>query len=187
MYIPIAIITATLSWSNIAAALALPAHLSSPRLARRFNPLPDDPDMTPIDLLDITSETTMTCGSMTFNYDDIYKAIQWSDILEQENMGRGQKSKKFPKGRFPHDFDDDDFSFSDHCPPDNNRQEYPLIADGPYNGGISGNKEWGNHRVIHYNKGEVAADGNPINYFCGGVTHEGAETSADFVLCTVNN
>lgn len=143
--------------------------------------------MTPVDVQDLAHRATMTCGRDTFSYKDIHAAIQWGTILEKENLGRGKKSKDYPNGRFPHDYIDGDFTFNDNCPSDDyNRQEFPLIFDGPYNGGISNNVQYGLHRVVYYDKGEEAVDGNPIVYFCGGVTHEGAE-KGKFLQCTVNN
>ncbi|USW54067.1 Putative ribonuclease/ribotoxin [Septoria linicola] len=183
MYFSAAIASAILATSTY--ALAVPAP-SSALLAREFKPLPDDPSMTPIDVKDLAQDATMTCGGTTFTYDDIYKAVQWGTILEKENLGRGKKSKEFPTGRFPHSYDSTQFSFSGNCPANGNRQEYPLIKDGPYNGGISNNVQWGDHRVVYYDNGEEAADANPIVYFCGGITHEGAPSKADFVQCTVN-
>jgi hypothetical protein len=101
-----------------------------------------------------------------------------------ENKGRGKNSKEFPNGRFPRDYTAGTFTFNSNCPADSNRQEYPLIFDGSYNGGPRNNK-WGDHRVVHYSKGEEAPDGNPIVYFCGGITHQGAE-QGKFQQCTVN-
>jgi hypothetical protein len=141
--------------------------------------------MTPVDVLDLAQDATMTCGSSTFAYKDIYKAVQWGEILEQENLGRGKKSTEYPTGRFPHSYESTEYTFNGHCPADGNRQTYPLIFDGPYNGGSNNNK-WGDHRVVYYSKGEEAADGNPITYFCGGLTHEGAAETGQFVQCTVN-
>lgn len=185
MHLSSAAISAILATS--ASALALPTSPSSPLLARGFKPLPDDPSMSPIDVKDLAQRATMTCGSDTFSYKDIYAAVQWGTILEKENLGRGKKSKKYPKGRFPHEYEDTDFTFNDNCPADNNRQTFPLIFDGPYNGGISTNDRYGPHRVVYYDKGEEAADANPIVYFCGGLTHEGAANDGEFLQCTVNN
>lgn len=166
-------------------ALAIPTS-STNVLARRFNPLPDDPSMTPVDVRDLGPDATMTCGSSTFNRKDIYLAVQWGTILEAENLGRGRKDPMHPNGRFPHDYTETTFSFNNHCPADPNRLEYPLVKNGPYNGAIGSNTSWGKHRVIFYGKGEEAPDGNPIVYFCGGVTHEGAPAKNKFVQCTVH-
>lgn len=184
MHSYLALAGSVLLFSSSTAAVAIPQPKDINLLARDFTPQPDDPSMTPVDVYDLAHDATMTCGSDTFSYDDIYAAVQWSTILEMENLGRGKSSNQFPNGRFPHDYTDTTFFFNGHCPADSNRQEYPLIFNGPYNGGKKNNK-WGNHRVVHYSKGEEAADGNPIVYFCGGITHEGAETGK-FVQCTVN-
>lgn len=183
MYFSTSIASTILAASSL--ALALPTSPSSTLIARKFTPQPNDPAMTPVDVRDLAQDATMTCGSTTFGYKDIYQAIQWGEILEEENLGRGKKSEAFPQGRFPHSYEDTQYTFNGNCPADSNRQEYPLVKDGPYNGGISGNNKWGDHRVIYYFKGEEAPDGNPIGYFCGGLTHEGAETGK-FLQCNVN-
>ncbi|CZT20694.1 uncharacterized protein RCC_06552 [Ramularia collo-cygni] len=185
MHFSTTMVSAILATGSV--ALALPTSSTSSQLvARKFTPQPNDPSMTPVDVLDLDQDVKMTCGSTEFSYKDIYQAVQWGEILEQENLGRGKKSKEFPTGRFPHSYTATEFTFNDNCPADDNRQEYPLIKDGPYNGGISNNVQWGDHRVIYYSKGEVAADGNPIVYFCGGLTHEDADDDGEFVQCTVD-
>lgn len=184
MHFFLALASSVLVFGSSANAVAIPKSSASGLLARAFTSQPDDPSMTPVDVRDLASDATMTCGSETFSQHDIYLAVQWSTILEMENKGRGKNSKEFPNGRFPHDYTAETFTFNGNCPADSNRQEYPLIFDGPYNGGPRNNK-WGDHRVVHYSKDEGAPDGNPIVYFCGGITHQGAE-QGKFQQCTVN-
>lgn len=184
MHLFIVFASSAIAFGGSATAVAIPESPASGLLARAFTPQPDDPSATPVDVKDLAPNATMTCGSDTFSWHDIYLAVQWSTILEMENKGRGKSSGEFPNGRFPHDYTAETFTFNGNCPADSNRQEYPLIFDGPYNGGPR-NGKWGQHRVIHYSKGEEAPDGNPIVYFCGGITHVGAEPGK-FTQCTVN-
>ncbi|SMR52719.1 unnamed protein product [Zymoseptoria tritici ST99CH_1E4] len=167
-------------------ALALPITPSNQLIARAFTKQPDDPSMTPVNVKDLAKDATMTCGSTTFSWKDILQTISWGEILERENLGRGAKSDLWPTGRFPHSNDEARHVFNGNCPADGNRMTYPLIKDGPYNGGPR-NKKWGDHRVVWYSKGEEAADANPIVYFCGGLTHEDAPGgTGDLKMCTVN-
>lgn len=185
MHLSTCIVGAAFVASTSALALPAPSLASTLLTPRAFTPRDDDPEMTPVTVNDLASGASMDCGSVTFNYDDIYKATQWGTLLQETNKARGAKSKQYPNGRFPHSYDSTDFTFNGDCPADENRQEYPLITDGPYNGGLS-NKNWGSHRVVYYREpGEIAPDGNPIVYFCGGITHEGAAAQNLFVQCTV--
>lgn len=179
--------TITAALLGATTALTIPSQSPDTLSARAFTPQNGDPEMVPVTVEDLASDATMTCGSTTFSYDDIYKAVQWGDLLQDAGLGRGKKSKQYPNGRFPHTYDSTQYTFNGDCPADANRQEYPLIADGPYNGGISNNVQWGNHRVVYYREpGQIGTDGHDLVYFCGGVTHEGAPTSSDFLQCTVN-
>lgn len=187
MHLSLAATSTILAFCNIVNSAAIPKPDASQLLTRAFTPQPNDPSMTPVDVRDLASDATMTCGGTTFGYKDIYKAVQWAIILEAENLGRGKKSNdvRFKNGRFPHSYDDTTYSFNGNCPADENREEYPLIKDGPYNGGLR-NTQYGDHRVIYYSNGGEAPDGNPIAYFCGGITHEGATEEGKFLQCTVN-
>jgi hypothetical protein len=74
--------------------------------------------------------------------------------------------------------------FPKECPPKmgENRQEFPLIHNGPYNGGPNNEKQ-GQERVVYYwDRTQVAYDGNPIVYYCGMITHTGAVTGG-FLKC----
>lgn len=63
-----------------------------------------------------------------------------------------------------------------------NRQEFPVVHDGPYNGGPN-NINTGDERVVYYwDKTNIAPDGNPIVYYCGLITHTGAATGG-FLKC----
>lgn len=182
-------IAATILAATTTTVLARPGSIatSSQVEARAFKSLPGDPDMVPVTVNDLAEGATMTCGSTTFTQTDIYKAVSWGDILQDNNLARGRKSTQFPNGRFPHSYTNTQYTFNGDCPADDNRQEYPLIVAGPYNGSPQSNTNWGQHRVIYYREpGEIGSDGHDLVYFCGGVTHEGAAQGA-FLQCTVNN
>jgi len=167
-----------------ASALALP--IASPLATRDFTAQSDDPEAVPVTVRDLAQDSNAKCGASTYNHDDLYKAVQWGILLQNDGVFRGKKSKEYPKGRFPHSYTATEFTFNNDCPSDDNRQEYPLVSNGPYNGGISNNKKWGNDRVVYYHEpGEVdEVEGHPVGYFCGAITHSGASSSADFVQCT---
>lgn len=163
-------------------AFAIPS--SSLLVNRDFNPLPDDPSNGPVSVEDLTHDINKKCGSNTYGYTEIYAAVAWGIKLREKGIGRGQKSKDFPVGRFPHKYDETKFDFGKNCPPDDNHQEYPLITSGPYNGGISNNKQWGPDRVVYYHEpGEVGSNGDPIGYYCGSITHTGAN-EGEFLQCS---
>lgn len=155
----------------------------------RFNSLPDDPEETEIlHIFDLNAGATMTCESDTFTLRDIVDAIEWSHTIADAGLGRGKKSDRYKKGRFPHSYTDEDLGdWGASCPNGNeDRQTYPLIKkNGPYNGGYR-NKEWGPHRVLYMLSSEKIDDEQSV-YFCGGITHENAPTTPEFVRCTVNN
>lgn len=131
-------------------------------------------------------------GSNQYSAKDIYLAAQWGVLLADSTppQSRGKKSKEYPNGRFPHAFtannNGNSLNFLPGCPDgDDDRQEYPLVANGPYNGGISNNNKWGNDRVVYmFEEGEEDDDGHPKGTFCGVMTHSGASDSTSFVLCT---
>lgn len=149
---------------------------------------PNDPNLTPVDILDLANDATMTCADTTFTHTDIFDTVKWGTLLLEKGVYRGKKSGKYPLGRYPHAYDDEIFTSNGHCPADNNRQEYPLLAGDVYNGGISNNIQWGKHRVVFYVKrdDDAAPGGNPVVYFCGGLTHVGAASDGEFLQCTVN-
>jgi hypothetical protein len=78
------------------------------------------------------------------------------------------------KPGYPHKFWSNDSKgntlvFPDECPEDRenkgeNRQSFPLVNNGPYNGGKN-NDKYGDQRVIYYWTGETTYDGNPIVFF----------------------
>ena len=100
-----------------------------------------------------------------------------------------EKSSEYPNGRFPHAFESNPgqkLAFPSYCPADDDaRAEYPLVLNGPYNGGINNNVKWGPDRVVYmHESGEVDNDGHPLADFCGIMTHTGADPANAFVLCT---
>lgn len=149
-----------------------------------------DPDMVPV-TFDQLPTTTFTCGSTQYSAHDIYLAAQYGVLLAESDppQGRGKKSNQYPNGRFPHAFqmnkNGQSLNFLPGCPDnDDARAEYPLVANGPYNGGLNNNK-WGNDRVVYVHEpGEVDEDGHDKGTFCGVMTHTGASESGAFVLCT---
>ncbi|KAL9073129.1 MAG: hypothetical protein Q9161_003183 [Pseudevernia consocians] len=150
-----------------------------------------DPIMVPVTFNQLPT-TTFTCGSNHYSNQDVYLAAQYGVLLKDSvpPQYRGKKSNLYPNGRFPHAFTSNpngqSLSFLPNCPDDDDdRQEYPLIANGPYNGGISNNNKWGNDRVVYvFEEGEIDNDGHPLATFCGVMTHSGASDSSSFVLCT---
>ena len=175
MKFTLAIATAILASVN--SVSALPSNSLSTRQ------LPDDPSPVPVDVKNLDHDISKKCGSTNFDYHEIYKAVQWGILLQNADVRRGQKSNEFPKGRFPHSYTDTQFDFGSDCPSDDNRQEFPLVTNGPYNGGLN-NKKWGDHRVVYYYEpGEInEVNSNPVGYFCGTITHAGAETGK-FIEC----
>lgn len=109
---------------------------------------PNDTALTPVNILDLADGATMTCGSTTLQYKDIFDSVKWATLLKMKGVGRGKKSSWYPNGRFPHDFPDKSFTFNDHCSADEYRLEYPVLLGDVYNGGISTNDKWGDHRVV---------------------------------------
>lgn len=173
-------IGALLSLHTLASALPNPNLLFS----RGFNPLPDDPSNSPVSVMDLEQEVSSTCGSNTYTYDQIYDAISWAIKLGEKGIARGKKSKQYPNGRFPHFITSPELSWGDNCPNDENRMEYPIVFDGPYNGGLR-NGQWGEDRVVYYHEpGEVGSNGDPIGYYCGLITHTGADPKSSFLQCT---
>lgn len=155
-------------------ASALPNSNPNQLFSRGFSPLPDDPSNSPVSVIDLPQGTTSTCGDNTYNYDDIYNAISWGIKLSEKGIGRGKKSGTYPVGRFPHFVIDTGFDYGDNCPEDKNRMEYPIVFDGPYNGGLR-NDKYGPDRAVYYHEpGEVGNNGDPIGYYCGLITHTGA-------------
>lgn len=58
------------------------------------------------------------------------------------------------------------------------------MLNGPYNGGISNNVNWGPDRVVYMHEaGEVDDEGHFHGIYCGVMTHTGASASGSFVLC----
>lgn len=150
-----------------------------------------DPVMVPVTFNQLPT-TSFTCGSNQYSAQDIYLAAQYGVLLADSDppQFRGKKSTEYPNGRFPHAFTSNSngqsLPFLPGCPDgDDDRDEYPLIANGPYNGGISNNNKWGKDRVVYvYEAGETDDDGHPMATFCGVMTHTGASDSSSFVLCT---
>lgn len=132
-------------------------------------------------------------GDKQYSAHDIYLAAQYGVLLAESDppQFRGKKSKEYPNGRFPHAFtansNGQSLNFLPGCPDgDDSRHEYPLVANGPYNGGISNNNKWGNERVVYMHEpGEVdEVENHYKGTFCGVMTHSGASDSSSFVLCT---
>lgn len=108
-------------------------------------------------------------------------------IRRRANQSPPEKSNQYPNGRFPHSFEINGagpLAFPSHCPDkDSDRKEYPLVANGPYNGGLS-NTNWGQARVVYMHEaGEVDFRGHDVATFCGVMTHDGAPQGS-FVLCS---
>ncbi|OGE49576.1 hypothetical protein PENARI_c020G06992 [Penicillium arizonense] len=142
-----------------------------------------EPSNAPIDWDGPNASASIKCGKNTYDGHDIFLAAQHAVNLGLLNPPetRGAKS-------YPHPFDNDDskgvkLHFPAHCPEhDQNRKEYPLVKNGPYNSGKN-NKKYGDERVVFYYDGEAqGVDGHPLVYYCGLMTHEGAERGG-FVQC----
>ncbi|KAI1745288.1 hypothetical protein F4680DRAFT_401694 [Xylaria scruposa] len=120
------------------------------------------------------------CGTHTYTGHDIYIAAQRGVALQEIGETRG-------KHKYPHAFDNDDskghkLNFPSWCPADKNRQEFPLINNGPYDGGKNNVKQGDERVVYYYEDGEVDNDGHAMAYYCGIMTHVGAP-SGGFLLC----
>jgi hypothetical protein len=148
-------------------------------------------------------ETDPKIGGNSYSAHDIYLAVEYGVVLQDAGQGRGskllarehavgftdshpEKSSQYPNGRFPHPFTVNKgpvLGFPANCPANDDRKEYPLVNNGPYNGGLNNNK-WGNERVVYmYENGEIDNDGHPQANFCGIMTHTGAAETGGFVLC----
>lgn len=92
------------------------------------------------------------------------------------------------KAKYPHSFDHDDskghkLNFPSYCPEDKDRMEFPLVKQGPYDGGKSNTKQ-GDERVVYfYEDGEVDNNGHAKATYCGIMTHVGAPKGG-FLMCT---
>ena len=108
--------------------------------------------------------------------------------MKADCQARGKADRKYPKGRFPHAFTFNPnkappLDFPADCPGgDNDQASYPLVHNGPFNGGPTNNR-FGKDRVVYvYEEGQVHGDGHDLAAFCGLMTHTGAPKGA-FVLC----
>jgi hypothetical protein len=91
------------------------------------------------------------------------------------------------ENKYPHPFDKDDskgvkLTFPKECPADDSRYEYPLMNGSPYDGGKNNVKQGEERVVFYYEDGEISYDGNPQVYYCGIMTHTGAQPGG-FLLC----
>ncbi|KAJ5804124.1 uncharacterized protein N7518_000427 [Penicillium psychrosexuale] len=120
------------------------------------------------------ASASIKCGKSTYTGHDIYLAAQHAVNLSflSPPEKRGEKP-------YPHKFDHNrskkvDLHFPAHCSEhDDNRQEYPLVKNGPCNGSKN-NKKYGKKRAVFYYNGKTeGVDGHPLVYFCGLLTHEG--------------
>jgi hypothetical protein len=145
-----------------------------------------DPKWSDVFIHSLDPRSTMTCGTTTFTNEEIYESVKWAVLLDEAGQYRGRKDRKFPSGRFPHSFVDEGFTFNEWCPVnDEDRQEYPVMQGRVYNSGLS-NTNYGAFRVVYFHDMALVDDaGNPFVYFCGGLTHEGAEEAGKFLQCTV--
>lgn len=99
-------------------------------------------------------DADQSTGDNKYTAHDVYLAAQYGVRLQATGQARGKKSTQYPNGRFPHAFTSNKngvaVGFPDYCPEnDDLRKEYPLVKNGPYNGGISNNNKWGNDRVVY--------------------------------------
>lgn len=58
----------------------------------------------------------------------------WGVLLAEAGIGRGQKDRQYPRGKYPHVYSYDKFDFAGHCPNTAPRQEFVLMKGGAYNG-----------------------------------------------------
>jgi hypothetical protein len=149
-------------------------------------------------------DTKYKCGKNDNEYTgkEIYLAVQRGVNLQKIKETRGSKfnhhlvtrtntfadsSPTEPK--YPHSYPFNEskrvkLEFLAECPPrmGDKHQEFPIIHDGPYDGGPN-NEKYGDERVVYYwDQANVAYDGNPIVYYCGMITHEGAAPGG-FLKC----
>ncbi|KAJ5247876.1 hypothetical protein N7468_002859 [Penicillium chermesinum] len=153
----------------LGATLALPAERVVDLEARA------NPSNEPIDWDGPNSSASIQCGKNTYDGLDIYLAAEYA-----VNLGLLSPPETRGAGNYPNPFDNDDskgnqLHFPAHCPEhDENRKEYPLVKNGPYNGGKN-NRKYGDERVVFYYDGaSQGVDGHPLVYYCGLITHEGA-------------
>ncbi|UNI25019.1 hypothetical protein JDV02_010727 [Purpureocillium takamizusanense] len=142
-----------------------------------------EPSNAPIDWDGPNQSASIKCGKNTYDGHDVYLAAQHG-----VNLGLLSPPETRGEKKFPHAFDHDDskgvkLHFPKHCPEnDKHRQEYPLVKNGPYNGGKN-NKKYGDERVVFYYDGKAqGVDGHPLVYYCGLMTHEGA-AKGGFIQC----
>ncbi|GJN71073.1 ribonuclease domain-containing protein [Purpureocillium lilacinum] len=142
-----------------------------------------EPSNAPIDWDGPNQSASIKCGKNTYDGHDVYLAAQHG-----VNLGLLSPPETRGEKKFPHAFDHDDskgvkLHFPKHCPEnDKNRQEYPLVKNGPYNGGKN-NKKYGDERVVFYYDGKAqGVDGHPLVYYCGLMTHDGA-AKGGFIQC----
>ncbi|KAJ6151638.1 hypothetical protein N7470_007235 [Penicillium chermesinum] len=100
-----------------------------------------------------TPLASIQCGKNTYDGLDIYLAAEYA-----VNLGLLSPPETRGAGNYPNPFDNDDskgnqLHFPAHCPEhDENRKEYPLVKNGPYNGGKN-NRKYGDERVVFYYDG----------------------------------
>ncbi|KAA6406641.1 MAG: hypothetical protein FRX48_09573 [Lasallia pustulata] len=134
----------------------------------------DDRDKVPITLVDQPDQSaSFRCGKHTYTGSDIYQAVQYAVALQ--SSGQTQGAHKYPQAFNNDDYKGNKLSFPNTCPADTNRQEYPLVSSPAYNGGKN-NKNYRDERVVYYNKYEDDGDGHAKVYYCGIMTHDGANT-----------
>lgn len=183
------LVVSILLLGSSAAATAIPISRTLGLRTRTFEPQPNDPDWSPVNIKDLADDATMTCNHDTFSHDDILNSVQWGALLETSGVHRGKKSRAHPDGLYPSPYTLTKFTFNGNCPADDNRLEFPLVADGPWNAPDSYEEEdyAGKFRVIFYvSSEELAADGNPTVYFCGGIVHQAATGRDKWGQCVVN-
>ncbi|SMY18868.1 unnamed protein product [Zymoseptoria tritici ST99CH_1A5] len=179
------VFNSTISWTSTAFFNSTDVNIKG-NLHR--DPVEGDPPELTVSVVKLDRRATMQCGDVTFTHDEIFEAIVWGVSLQEAKppQGRGRKDKVHPVGRFPHPNPDPFLTFNAECPiEDLNRLEYPLFKGKVYNKNLK-HKKYGPYRVVYYREpGVVDEDKNPLVYFCGGLTHDGAEEKGRFLQCTV--